>query len=165
MKKIMDIIKSILHRVWEFIKESPKSFGALLVGFNGLFQLAISQQHILALVTIRPTLEGTTGIKSEGIGMFFFLFILFGLVSIFAGTRIVDKNSLFRAVGSNLITIGFGVYYLLQITNPSTYITFGQVQNSVIIMILGLALYILAIILYLLHLRIYKKDTPVIYEN
>lgn len=165
MKKILIKIKSIMSKIWDFIKESPKSAGAMIVGFNGLFQLAISQVHILALVTIKPTLDGTTGIKSEGIGMYFFMFILFGLVSIFAGTRIVDKNSLLRAVFSNIVAIGFGTYYFLQITNPSTYISFGHVQESVIVMIIGLSLYIVSIILYLLQLPIYKKHTPVLYED
>ncbi len=163
MKKVIVIIQSMFKNIWHAIKESPKSVGAFITGFNGLFQLAISTEHIQSLVTITPA--QTAGVGSQGIGMFFFMFILMGLVAIFAGTRIVDKNSIFRACLTNILAIAAGTYYFLQISNPDTYISFGHVQSSFILMIIGLLLYGLSIVLYLMQIKIYKKEQPVIYED
>lgn len=164
-KHIGLFFKKIWKKIVEKTEESPKTVGALITAFNGLFQLAISQIHIFALIRIKPTNANTTGIPSTGIGMFFFAFILFGLVSIFTATRINSAKSSLIAAFSNLFTIVFGLYFLLQITNPSTYISFNHVIESIIYMIIGLLLYIVAIVFYIIQVPKYKGREVIIDED
>ena len=156
--------KKILQKLLTKTKESPKTIGAYITSIMGMLQLAVSQDHIAALVTIRPT---TVGVSNQGIGMFLFAFILFGLVSIFAATRINSLKTAIFASFSNTVTIGFGIYYLMQISNKLAVIpsSANRVFTSKVYIYIGIVSYLIGIILYILDFKKFSQQEVIKHED
>ncbi|MBN2504639.1 MAG: hypothetical protein JXB20_04780 [Bacilli bacterium] len=141
VKKTVQSLSRLIRNIWSKIHESalgqPRQFSALLVTGSALSQLALSQIHIEALIRVKLTVatEGasnyTAGMPSTGIGMFNFLFILFGLVSIFNVLRATTRRKMLVGLVSLIIAAGFGIIYLLQLTNPDNIVDYIDIVKSV----------------------------------
>ncbi len=148
MSKIWVWIKKKNHSLIKTAVHEPKKIAAFLVATNALLQLAISQSHIESLVKVKLTtsLIGasnyTSGMPSYGIGMFMFLFILFGLATIFNITRATTIKRSYIGIGSIIVTLIFGTVYILKLTNPDSLVDFSDVSKSFYWMIIGFAVYL-----------------------
>ncbi|MCK7488601.1 MAG: hypothetical protein MZU97_26220 [Bacillus subtilis] len=114
MKTIVSWIQTKVSHFLRFLKEEPRRVSAGIIAFTALSQLALSQIHIEALVRVKLTVSTpeasnfTAGMPSIGIGMFQFLFLLFGLVTIFNAIRAHSKKQQIAAVAAILITVASG---------------------------------------------------------
>ena len=146
------------------LKESPRTLGMYLVALNAMFQLATSQTHIAALVRLKLTVSTpgaqnyTAGMPSIGIGLFFFSFILFGLVALFTATRMTDKKTTVFAIIATLIAIVFGLIFVLKMSNPDSIVKQSDVQAGINLMVVGIAVYALGIGLFIKDLFTHKDD-------
>ncbi len=152
------------HQLKQLIKHEPKRFAVYIIGFNALFQLALSQIHIESLVKVKLTVSTlgasnyTSGMPSIGIGMFNFLFILFGLATIFNSSRATEPKKIYVAIGSILLTLFFGFVYLLKIINPDNIVRFSDVSKSLYLMASAILLYIAGGIFLIFELIKPKKE-------
>ncbi len=149
MSRLWIWIKKKFHSLLNIIVHEPKRIAVFLVAVNALLQLAISQVHIEALVKVKLTTSVigasnyTSGMPSYGIGMFMFLFVLFGLATIFNITRATTIKRLLVGVGSIIVTLTFGAVYILKSTNPDSLVSFADVSKSFYWMIIGCTTYII----------------------
>ncbi|GEM_PF-1076662 len=147
MKKLLGFFKNILHRFWLSLKDEPRKVSAILIGANSLLQLALSQIHIKALVRVKLTVSDigasnfTAGMPSMGIGMFNFLFILFGLATIFNAIRATNIKRSIVALFFIGLTIFLGEIYILKATNPDSLTDYADVSSSIVLMYVGFAIY------------------------
>lgn len=141
------------HHMMDTLKHNPNRLATILIAFTALLQLALSQIHIAALVTVKLTVSDpalsnyTQGMPSIGIGMFMFLFILFGLASIFNISRAKSIGKMWVGLVSILVTIVFGVIFMLKMTNPDNVVSFSTLSSSVNWLIIGFIGYAIAFIL------------------
>jgi len=109
-----------------------------------LGNLALSQIHIGVITQIFERLSG----------LVMFMFVLFGLVTLFLVTRMKDRKSgVYRAMGSIVFTIALGSlfsYYLYNdvLTQPS--VTFQTIATSFIFSIILIVFYIVALVLLII---------------
>lgn len=147
MTKQLENLKKKLKNLLDDIKHHPMRLATILTGLVALVQLAMSQVHIAALVTVKLTVSTpsasnyTDGMPSIGIGMFMFLFILFGLASIFNISRAKSKGKLWVGLGSIFVTIIFGVIFMLKMINPDNYVDYQNVSSSVNWLVSGFVFY------------------------
>jgi succinate dehydrogenase hydrophobic anchor subunit len=142
-------LKSRKERIKDYIEHEgiSKFLTNIAIGIIvvlALGNLALSQIHIGVITQIFERLSG----------LVMFLFILFGLVTLFLTTRMKDRKSgVYRAMGSIVFTIGLGClfsYYLYHdvVTQPS--VTFQTVGTSLIFSIILVVFYLTALILLII---------------
>lgn len=156
--------QSLSTRIKLFVKEEPRKVAGIIAAINGLLQLALSHIHIQALVLVKVTTNElgapnyTSGMRSVGIGMFSFLFILFALITIFNVIRATSRPKIIGALTSILATIGFGIVYVLKMMNPDSVQKYSDVMNSFILMIVAFVVYLFVVVFLLLQIRRDIKD-------
>jgi hypothetical protein len=156
MSSVKTFMTKKLHQMKSILIHEPKRLAGLLVVLTALLQLALSQYHIEALVTVKLTVSTigasnyTSGMPSIGIGMFNFLFILSGLATTFNITRAVTEKRKWIAIISIILTIIFGLIFTLKMTNPDNIQDYGTVERSVNFMIFGMISYgiVIALMIY-----------------
>jgi hypothetical protein len=147
--------KRLGHWLLDFLIHQPRKLATILVSGNALTQLALSQTHIGALIRVRLTVgtldasNYTAGMPSTGIGMFNFLFILFGLVAIFNVIRATSRIKMAVALLSLSVAVGFGVVFYLQLTNPDNVVDYLNIVSSVRLMSVAFILYGVAMLVLL----------------
>lgn len=152
------------HQIKHMMIHEPKRVAVLLIGFNALFQLALSQIHIASLVKVKLTISSvdasnyTSGMPSMGIGMFNFLFILFGLVTIFNTSRASENKKVFIALSSIFLTLITGGIYLLKMVNPDNIVNYSDVGPSVNLMLFAIILYLIGAAFLIYELLRTKKE-------
>lgn len=150
MKKVLVWLQKNLREFGLFFRDEPHKIAAFLIGVNSLGQLALSQTHIEALIRVKLTVSTvgatnfTSGMPSNGIAMFNFMFILFGLVAIFNALRATTKLRTVFALLSLVLTFVFGTVYILKLTNPDSVVLYSDVADSMELMIYGFIIYGLA---------------------
>lgn len=151
MTQIKSLMIKKLHGFKNTILHEPKKVASILVVLTALSQLAMSQIHIAALVTVKLTVSAlgasnyTSGMPSIGIGMFNFLYILSGLATTFNITRASTMKRKWVATLSILLTILLGMIFMLKMTNPDNVIDYLTVSKSVNLMIFGIISYSIVI--------------------
>jgi hypothetical protein len=161
MKSIGSWFVTKFHQFFRFLKEEPRRVSAFIIAFTALSQLALSQIHIEALVRVKLTVSTpeasnfTAGMPSIGIGMFQFLFLLFGLVTIFNAIRAHSKKQQIAAVVAILVTLAAGIVFYLKMSNPDNVVEAIDIAKSVQLLTIGFIGYLvgLAFILYRLLFR------------
>lgn len=112
-----------------------------LIVILALGNLALSQIHIGVITQIFERLSG----------LVMFMFVLFGLVTLFLATRMKDRKSgVYRAMGSIVITIALGSlfsYYLYHDVQTQPSVTFQTVGTSLIFSIVLIVLYLVSLVL------------------
>ena len=147
--------KRLGHWLLDLLIHQPRKLATILASGNALTQLALSQTHIEALIRVRLTVATlgasnyTAGVPSTGIGMFNFLFILFGLVAIFNVIRATSKGKMIIALLSLSVAVGFGVVFTLQLTNPDNVVDYLNIASSVQLMNVAFILYGIAMFVLL----------------
>lgn len=153
MNNLKHFMTKHVHHLWDNIKHHPNKVATLLASLIALFQLAISQIHIAALVTVKLTVSTpsatnfTSGMPSIGIGMFMFLHILFGLATIFNVSRAKTPAKMWVGVISILVTLVFGFIFMLKMTNPDNIVDYQTLSSSVNWLIFGFVVYAMALVL------------------
>ncbi len=139
-------ITSMKARIKDYIQHEGMSkfltnIAIGIVVVLGLGNLALSQIHIEVITQLNERLTGLT----------MFMFVLFGLVSIFLITRMKDRKSgVYRAMGSILITILIGLLfntYLYQDFVEFDFVTFDTIATSFIFTIILILAYLAAFVL------------------
>lgn len=163
MNKLIQIFKKTcqrfnkkIHNFGLSIKNEPDKVASLLVSITALIQLAFSQKHIESLVRVKLTVgtvgasNYTSGVPSIGIGMYMFMFILLGLATIFNITRAKTKKKKLIGLASIVLTLLFGMIYLLKMINPNNFVKISDISGSLTLLALGFIMYVIvfALVLY-----------------
>ena len=119
---------------------------------------AVNTRLYCASVSTIGSSNYTSGMPSMGIGMFNFLFILFGLATIFNTTRASEQKKVYIALASICLTLVFGVIYLLKMSNQDNVVNYSDVGKSVNLMIVSIVLYIIGAAYLLYELFRTKKE-------
>lgn len=139
-------LTSIKDRMQDYISHEGVSkfltnLAITLIVILGLGNLALSQIHIGVITQIFERLSG----------LVMFMFVLFGLVTLFLATRMKDRKSgVFRAIGSIVLTMALGSlfsYYLYHDVSTQPSVTFETVGTSLIFSLVLVALYAVSLVL------------------
>lgn len=116
------------------MKERFLNYIIMIMGFTALFQLAISQVHIKTI----------TKIFSPEIGFYLFLFMIFGLVTLFNLTSIKKSRNdiLFAFISALLVFVGV-VYSRILLNNYRIHesITYNDIYFSLYMIIISMVIY------------------------
>ena len=107
--------------------------GIMLI--NGLGQLALSQVHILAI----------TKLFANQIGVYLFLFVIFGLTASFNAFSLEKRRSIILFTVSSWLTAGIGYIYLsLMQTDVAAQgaLTMADVRSSSMLVGISIAIYL-----------------------
>lgn len=116
------------------MKEKLFNITILLMSITAILQLAASQIHIKTITKVFVT----------EIGFYLFLFIIFGLVTLFNLTTIKKSTNDFMFVLCSLVVSGVGIKYLQLLLNDyNSYdsIKFKDIYESLYMVIAGIAIY------------------------
>lgn len=111
-----------------------------IVLVNGIFELAVSQIHILAI----------TKLFSTQIGIYLFLFIIFGLTTAFNGLLLDKRRGVFLLIASGVVAAGAGFIYLRLLQDDlasKASVTMEDVQVSALLVAASIVIYLLGSIL------------------
>lgn len=142
------------HRIRLYIKhEGLRAFflrvGTIIIVVLAVWNLAYSQIHIKMIYNLFNRI----------IGLVMFGFILFGLVTIFAVTRLnASRGSVIRAIGSTLVTMALGVLYLtmmFQDVNTEEAVNILTIWDAMMSTIIILSGYTLGIVSFVVGEFVY----------
>lgn len=146
--RFFDDLYYMNNKVKHIVKEDHLSFGRLIVTLFSVISLAFSLVYIRAIQQVVNTWTG----------LFMFMFILFGLISIFNVFRLKEAYCLktFFVVGILILTIISGIILIiLTLTSTQRGIKFSLVYQGVALVCIVSVGYILGIISIL---AAYKKE-------
>ena len=106
-----------------------------IVLINGVGELALSQVHILAVTKLFVT----------EIGLYLFLFIIFGLTTAFNGLLLDKPRGVILLVVSGAIAAGAGFVYLRLLqadVAKQTTLTMADVQTSAMLVAVSIVIYL-----------------------
>jgi hypothetical protein len=111
-----------------------------IVLINGIGELALSQVHILA----------TTKLFATEIGIYLFLFIIFGLTTAFNGLLLDKRRGVILLVVSGVIAAGAGFIYLRLLqadVAAQATLTMEDVRTSALLVAASIVIYLVGSIL------------------
>lgn len=117
------------------MKEWIFKIAVVIIFINGLGELAISQIHILAI----------TKLFANEIGLYLFLFVIFGLTTAFNVFSLERPRNIFLFVISSWAAAGFGYIYLTimraDVASQNT-LTMADVNSSWLLMTISVGIYL-----------------------
>lgn len=124
------------------MKEWVFRTAAVILMINALATLALSQVHILAI----------TQIFAPEIGIYLFLFVIFGLTTAFNASLAEKRTSILLFILTSFLVIGFGLIYLWimqgDVAEQDTLTMSSEdIRNSWVLIIVSLAIYVAGLIL------------------
>lgn len=122
----------------------------LIMSITALLELAMSQVHIKTI----------TKLFSAEVGFYLFLFIIFGLVTLFNLTSIKQSNNNALFILCTVIVVAMGVKYIKLLLNDYRVyenIIFSDISNALYLAIAGMIIYGLGTIIVVLTKPKVKK--------
>ena len=107
---------------------------------SGVGELALSQIHILA----------STKVFATEIGIFLFMFIIFGLTTSFNGLLLDKRRGIFLLIVMSLLAAGAGFIYLqllLADVNQQSTLALKDVRNSALLVAASMIIYVVGAVL------------------